>query len=201
MTKSGIYQIFNVLTGMFYIGSAVDFNRRFKRHKRLLNTNKHPNAHLQAAWNRYGERAFEFKIIQYLENLSLLVPVEQKWLDFTKSHERHIGYNICKIADSRTGILHSEDTKLKIAATNKGRVKTKEHQAKITAAITGKKRAPEVGKAQSERLKGRIISEATRLAMSKGQTGRKHSEESKLKRSLALKGVSHAELKSRRLMS
>ena len=53
--NSGIYKILNKINGKFYIGSAVNFKRRFARHKRLLNINCHPNEYLQNAWNKYWE--------------------------------------------------------------------------------------------------------------------------------------------------
>lgn len=178
----------NLVNGKVYIGSAVDFDRRFARHKRLLNTNEHPNEHLQNAWNKYWGCNFEFSILQYVENKAELVQNEQIWINWFECYERDIGYNICRIADNRTGVLHSDEAKIKMSEKRKGRAKSPEWQAKITASITGKKRDPSVGKAQSERLKGRRDTVETRLNKAKGQTGRKHSEESRLKRSLKLKG-------------
>lgn len=186
--KSGIYKILNKVNGKFYIGSAVNFKRRFARHKRLLNAKDHPNEYLQNAWGKYWSVSFEFIILQYVENKADLIKYEQVWLDFTKCYNREVGYNICRIADNRTGILHSKETKDKISKIHKGRVKSPEWQAKITASITGKKRDPSVGKAHSERMKGRELSLETRTNMAKGQLGRKHSQESKDKRSAKLKG-------------
>lgn len=188
MIKSGIYKILNKINGKFYIGSAVNFKRRFARHQRLLNAKEHPNEHLQNAWNKYWNISFEFIVLQYVENKKDLIRYEQIWLDFTKCYDREIGYNICKIANNRTGILHSLLSKAKMSIAAKGRVKSAEWQAKITASITGKKRDPSVGKAQSKRMKGRELSLETRINMAKGQLGRKHSQESKDKRSAKLKG-------------
>lgn len=188
MIKSGIYKILNKINGKFYIGSAINFKRRFARHARLLNTKEHPNEYLQNAWNKYWSISFEFIILQYVENKADLIKYEQVWLNFTRCYDREVGYNICKIADNRTGILHSAAAKIKMSEANKGRIKSPEWQAKITSALTGKKRDPSVGKAHSERMKGRDISEQTKINMAVGQAGRKHSQESKDKRSLALKG-------------
>lgn len=188
MIKSGIYRILNNANGKLYVGSAVNFNRRFCRHKRLLNANEHPNQYLQNAWLKYGESGFNFAILQHVENKADLIANEQNWLDWFKCYDRKIGYNICRVANNRTGVLHSAETRAKLSASNKGRVKSPEWQAKITAAVTGKKRNPEVGKAHSERLKGRKLSDETRANMAKGQTGRRHSLESRLARSVILKG-------------
>ena len=162
MKKSGIYRILNRIDDKFYIGSAFDFNRRFARHKRLLNNNYHTNSHLQNAWNFSGECNFIFEILEEVTDKSILLNREQFWLDWTQCHDREIGYNILKIADNRTGILHSKETKIKMSMAHKGKVKSKEWQDKITKAITGKKRNLSVGKAHSERMKGFKHSDETK---------------------------------------
>jgi len=43
---TGIYKITNLDNGKMYVGQAVDINRRWKDHKRLLNKNQHGNSHL-----------------------------------------------------------------------------------------------------------------------------------------------------------
>lgn len=185
--NSGIYKILNLVTGQFYIGSAVDFNRRWNKHRRELNGKIHPNAYLQNAWNKYSEIAFEFSIVQRCEKIDL-VRIEQIYLDLFKSYNRQIGYNICIVADNRTGVLHTEATKSKMSVARKGLAKSPEWQAQITAAITGLKRDVSVGKAHGERMRGRKFSPETRERMRLGQLGRKHSLESREKRSEKLKG-------------
>jgi len=186
--KSGIYSITNTVNNKLYIGSAVDLTRRWNKHKRYLNKNIHPNKYLQASWNKHGEKNFQFKVLQYVENVKNIIAIEQSWLDWFKSFERGVGYNICRIADNRLGVLHTEESKLKMSYSRKGIIKSVEWQNKITKALIGKKRTKEQRERQSLSLKGRKLSDATREKMRLSQTGRKHSEESKLKRSLALKG-------------
>ena len=60
---SGVYQILNSESGKIYIGSTISFKRRFSEHKKSLSANCHPNSHLQAAWNKYGESSFEFSVV------------------------------------------------------------------------------------------------------------------------------------------
>jgi hypothetical protein len=55
-----IYVIRRINTDSFYAGSTVDCARRWPEHKKKLRKNKHPTPPLQAAWNKYGEEAFEF---------------------------------------------------------------------------------------------------------------------------------------------
>lgn len=60
INKSGIYKIINRTNGHYYVGSAGKVRNRWNDHKRFLRQNRHPNSHLQYAWNKYGSDAFEF---------------------------------------------------------------------------------------------------------------------------------------------
>lgn len=102
-TNSGIYMILNTLNGHFYVGSAVNFNRRYKHHLSRLQNSKHYNKYLQRAWNKYGEGAFEFKIITECPRENT-ISLEQYYLD-TLIPE----YNICKQANSTLGVKHSPE--------------------------------------------------------------------------------------------
>jgi hypothetical protein len=55
-----IYVIRRTNTDSFYAGSTVDCARRWPEHRKKLRKNTHPTPPLQAAWNKYGEAAFEF---------------------------------------------------------------------------------------------------------------------------------------------
>lgn len=67
--ESGIYAIINNITNKRYIGSYIDIRDRFWRHKSALRKNRHPNAHLQNSWTKYGEENFTFNIIEYTTDL------------------------------------------------------------------------------------------------------------------------------------
>jgi group I intron endonuclease len=58
---SGVYQIKNTINGKRYVGSTCDFDRRWAEHLSSLRSGYHINEHLQAAFVKYGEKAFEFK--------------------------------------------------------------------------------------------------------------------------------------------
>jgi len=118
-TKSGIYQIRNTLNGRKYIGSAVNILRRFNEHKKHLRTGHHDNIHLQRAWDKYGEMAFVFEIIEFVENKQLLCEREQHWIDVTVDR-----YNIDLLAYSKLGTKMSEESKRKMSAARMGRFTT-----------------------------------------------------------------------------
>ena len=67
----GIYKIRNLINNKIYVGSTKNIKARWAKHKALLRHNKHQNTHLQNAWNKYGEGAFVFEVIEEcrIENL------------------------------------------------------------------------------------------------------------------------------------
>jgi group I intron endonuclease len=66
----GIYQIKNIINGKSYIGQSVNIRVRKWSHKRELLKGKHPNSHLQASFNKYGEDAFVFKILKVFDTVN-----------------------------------------------------------------------------------------------------------------------------------
>lgn len=93
MSLGGIYSIVNTFNSKIYIGSTIQINRRKTEHWYLLKHNRHPNRHLQNAWNKYGEKAFEFRIVELCID-DVLIQREQSWINYYKSMDRNFGYNI-----------------------------------------------------------------------------------------------------------
>jgi group I intron endonuclease len=85
----GIYKIINVINNKFYVGSAVNLKRRKTRHFSELRKNKHNNRHLQAAWNKYGEQAFVFVVVEDVALDADLMAAENVWLHV------HVGKDYC----------------------------------------------------------------------------------------------------------
>ncbi len=79
--QAGIYKIENVCNGHIYIGSSKDIEARWHRHKLDLMANRHHNPYLQRAWNKYGDNAFVFIVLEHLNDVSLLYEYEQIWID------------------------------------------------------------------------------------------------------------------------
>ncbi len=89
----GIYGIRHKLSKLIYVGSSCNIINRWRRHRWLLRLDKHPNPYLQNAWNKYGEEAFEFIILEEIENLENLSIKEKYWMDYYKSYLDNYGYN------------------------------------------------------------------------------------------------------------
>jgi len=112
---SGIYVIQNNINGKCYIGSAKDIKDRWRIHLNLLRRNEHHSILLQRSFNKYGEKAFNFEIISFINDLSKLIETEQIWLNFFKPE-----LNIAKIAGSRLGLKATDETRKKMSESHKG---------------------------------------------------------------------------------
>ncbi len=125
----GIYKIVNKNNGKYYVGRTLNLNRRWHQHKNLLLKNKHFNKHLQFAWNKYGEKNFEFIIVEHVDNKEELINTEQKYIDEI-INERKNGINNCynlsenanSPMDINKGRKHSDKTKRLLSKINKGRI-------------------------------------------------------------------------------
>lgn len=133
--NSGIYEIVHVESQNRYVGQAKNVNDRIWEHKRLLNNGYHFNSHLQSAWNKYGESAFEFNVLEY-SPVDLLTTKEQAWIDFLRVEG--ICYNQCPIASSTRGRKLTKEHKMKIGEAGKKQKLSDEH---IRALQEGRKRA------------------------------------------------------------
>jgi group I intron endonuclease len=91
---SGIYKITCLKTNKIYIGSSIHIDGRWNRHKHDLRKKIHPNLLLQNAWNKYGEKNFEFEVIETVDNIRDLLTKEKEWIDTTKCYKKEIGFNI-----------------------------------------------------------------------------------------------------------
>lgn len=116
----GIYRITNVTNGNTYIGkTGMNFGDRWDCHRAKLRGGYHDNQHLQNAWDKYGENAFEFDIVEEVKDVSQLNELEIKYIDYY----RRLGkcYNISDGGDGGylLGKHMSEETKRKIGEKNR----------------------------------------------------------------------------------
>ena len=186
--KSGIYLIKNIINKKVYIGSAVNIDKRWKEHKKLLKQGKHHSIHLQQAWDKYGEQSFKFEVLEEVQKQEHLLSYEQVYLDYYKSYEGDKGYNICKVAGSPLGLRRSEETKKKLSEAKTGIKFSEEHKQKLREAKTGIKFSEEHKQKLREAL--RNMSEEHKRKISEARIGTKLSEEHKNKISKAARNMS-----------
>lgn len=116
MAESGIYEIVNLVNGKRYVGSACDLKRRKTDHWKLLRGRRHHSRYLQASWNKHGEQAFCFRLLEQVAEKVRLIEREQHYID-TLTPE----YNMHPNARSALGVKRSAETRAKVAAANRGR--------------------------------------------------------------------------------
>lgn len=160
---SGIYRISNVLDNKFYIGSAINIEKRWKDHIYRLNHGLHENGYLQRAWTKFGQHNFSFSIVKLVDNKEKLIKEEQSILDKLKPE-----YNLCIKANSQFGLKRSEETRKKISTA----------QRKRWASILSEQRIREIENERYQKSK----------RVKREKKGFKLSDETKKRMSLAKKG-------------
>lgn len=91
---SGIYRIRHLESGKCYIGSASNICERWYSHLGRLRKGNHHCRHLQFAWDKHGEDAFAFEVIERcLNEKVILVAREQFHIDKQAKKGRKTIYN------------------------------------------------------------------------------------------------------------
>lgn len=188
MAQNVIYKIRNVVNNKFYVGSAVDTRTRFRQHRRLLRKKAHHCKHLQSSWDKYGEDAFKFEVVENVPFRERLEEAEDVWL------AAHVGqphcYNSGRSARAPwrgtkgtglsplTGISISEERKERLREATLEQWKTsdprtgRKHSAEAKQKISAKVQA-----ALAEGRGGRFIpTEETRQKMSEAQKGNQYAK-------------------------
>lgn len=168
--RTGVYAIRNKVSGKQYVGGAYkSLESRRKRHWQELKSDQHFNPHLQNAWNRYGENAFEFIVLERCSP-EMCEEREQHWINRLDATNPKYGYNICPIAGSRLGVDEqgrhrekrakagracrgskwSEESKKEWSDKQKGKTLSEEHKSKIQESTKATCSTPEVRKKRSE---------------------------------------------------
>lgn len=122
----GIYQIVNTVNGKRYVGSAVNFASRWRLHRHHLRTGKHHSVALQRAWNKYGESAFDFTILERCPR-DIILEREQFHLDCGYD------YNCSPTASSTLGVKRSDSTKDKCRSAIKDKWVDPEYRSMMIA--------------------------------------------------------------------
>lgn len=134
--KCGIYCIKNLVNGKVYIGCSVDLKRRLNKHKSDLKKNKHPNLHLQAAWNKYSSECFDFEILEHCDE-DVIYERENYYAESYNSLDSTFGYNKLPTSNNKRPKHLTQEIKDKIGAGNSGKVN--KYKGKTQPSIKGEK--------------------------------------------------------------
>lgn len=63
----GVFAFRNTITGRVFLGSSLNLKNKDATLKMMLKVGNHFNCALQEDWNKYGEEAFVYEILETLE--------------------------------------------------------------------------------------------------------------------------------------
>ncbi len=129
----GIYKITNLINSKIYIGSSVHISNRKSGHFSHLRKNIHPNKHLQAAFNKYGEDNFVFEILETLDDSEFLRLKEDQYIKKFDATNSKIGYN-CKDNVINTYIKFTKEHRENLSKSHKGKKQSQEAKDRIRKA-------------------------------------------------------------------
>lgn len=195
LSRQGIYCIRNLISDRRYVGSAIRIDLRWNLHRASLRAGNHRSTRFQRSWDKHGEDAFEWTILELVADRTKLIEREQFWIDELKAAHRDHGLNMAPIAGSVLGLKMSAASKARMSAAQRGKTisaegranmadaarnRSPEARANMAAAQRGKKLSAETRAKLSAARKGKPKSEAHRKAIGDAHRGRTRSEEHKV---------------------
>lgn len=191
----GVYEIVNLNNGKRYIGSAVNFENRWRLHRIHLTRGTHHSRHLQASWSKNGAEVFCFRPLVICDRRNNVM-YEQAAMDVLRPE-----FNVAPIAGSCLGLKHTDEARAKMSASKignrhwVGRTHTPETLARMTAAHTGKisplrgnRRPRSAVEKTAAAHRGMKRSPETRAKIAAKAAGRRWTDEAKRKVSATLTG-------------
>ena len=87
----------------------------------MLRRGIHFNSHLQSSFNKYGESNFEFKVLEFVDNLLKLEERELFYITELGVTNPNYGYNIRPNCKTNLGLKWPEESKRKFSESKKGK--------------------------------------------------------------------------------
>ena len=93
--KSAVWCVRHKESGKVYVGSSLHAAVELLAQRRALIEKRHESRHLQNAWNKYGEAAFEFTVL-YNTTADDLKKAEEDFIRSLNATDPKHGYNSVK---------------------------------------------------------------------------------------------------------
>lgn len=131
---SGVYAIIHTGTGRAYIGSSKNILVRCQNHRSSLRSRKHHNPHLQNAWNKYGESAFQFTALELcLPDPIALCAREFHWMRACSKDKELFNSNCDPDPHYRRPLSEAHKQKIRMANTGKpATIKGSQYHGKLS---------------------------------------------------------------------
>jgi group I intron endonuclease len=160
-----IYQIRHIKSGKVYVGSAVNPRKRCRWHYAALRRGAHYSPYLQHAWDKHGEDAFVFEILEPVLFVEDLIPREQYWIDTKRAANPAHGFNGSPTAGSPLGRKHTDEARAKISERQKAHFANPVERAKHSERTKARCADPVYRATLSERAKKQFSDPVQRANM------------------------------------
>jgi len=192
-TCPGIYAIRNTLNNKVYVGKSTNMWKRWRHHRADLRNGAHSNPYLQHGWDKYGETAFAFNVVEMVQDPVLLSSREGYYCALFQAQDSQMGYNLAgvdtedhpvlasaelrqKRSMNRLGRVDSEETRHRKSEGRKGIPMSEATKAKISAIRLGMKPSAETRQKMSDARRGRSLSPETVAKLRAAHAGRRFPE-------------------------
>jgi group I intron endonuclease len=186
---AGIYSITHRDSGKRYVGSAKNVAARWRLHRHQLRRGTHHCAHLQRAFDKYGEDVFDWTILEEIPDPAALLGREQYYIDLFGAADGVHGYNSRPVAKSNLGWRPSDETRERMRRGQTGRKHSAETVSKRAESNRGRKHTPESRAKIGAAHRGKTISAEAKAAVSAAQAGRTRPPELRERISAKLRGI------------
>lgn len=129
--KQKVYYIYlyqNKINNKIYIGKTCNLAKRATHHKLVAKYGKekykNSYSYFQKAINKYGIDNFSYDVIEQFDVEQEALEAEKFWIQYFRSWEHTMGYNITMGGDGVSGFKHSKETKEHLSEIMIGRKRT-----------------------------------------------------------------------------
>ena len=169
MKQHVIYSIECTVNGKCYIGRTSDTKRRQQDHFCALRGKRHRNAHLQSAFNKYGESSFVWKVMMVCESEKHARENESYFLKNLWNMD--CLYNLAENSNGGgyKGRIVTEKTRQIMSESRKKYFSNPDARRRLSESRKGFKMSDEQKAKLSEIHKGKVLTEEHRKKMSEAQ--------------------------------